>query len=257
MKSIYISFLLLFYHQCEAQDTARIKTFELPNIKTIIFDFEIVEDIFSLIPVNGGLFCPESNSWYRVPDNRIYQSVSYDPADSSVSYSILADKKMYISTSRIEEGRRQTDSVWIKTPGIYFVKRINRDTTIFGGYSNNSFSVFQLTDSKETLLFSFKGKLSNLQFESSSSFFFQYGNKIYYFKKGFQPLCIYSSKHNIDGFTFDKKGSLYISRKEGIFRIKRETVELVLPYAHGMLKVTDNFIYVLSVDNNTFVRYQL
>lgn len=241
-----------------SQDSAQLKIYQLPALSTPLFDFENIENIFSLLPINGGLFCPESNSWYKIPDERKYMSVSYLSTDSSVTYSLRSDKGSYILHHQLTANLQlKVDSSWLTDAGFYFVKQINKDTVVYGGLTKGYYSVFQLTKQKSTLLFSYKGRINNIQIKDANSFFFQEGNKIFYFQKGYKPICIYSSKHFIDGFGFDLKMNLYISRKEGVFKIKKQTASLVLPFIHGPLKINGNYLYVLSLQESEFVRLRL
>jgi len=256
-KYFFLVFFLTMLQDLSAQDSSKVTVYPLPAHISSLFGFENIENSFSMVPLNGGIYCPEINRWYLVPNRRDYLSVSYSPEDSTVSFSVFSNKGSYIKTSRIKNARKSIDSFFLPSKGLYFVKRLKKDIIIYGGITSGHYKVYQLASQKSTLLFSYLGSITNLQVIAQDMFFFQVGKRIFIFKKGYKPKCVFASSGFIDGFCVDSKMTLYISRKEGVFRFKHRTASLILPYHHGTLKINGRYLYLLSFQESEFIKMRL
>lgn len=259
MKKISLFSLLLvcLLQVVFSQKDSTLKIYELPPINTPFFDFDVIEHDFSLLPLNGGLFCPEWKAWYKIPEESIFQSVSFCASDSSMIYLGGNDKGAYIIRTRISYQARLRDSIPLPHKGIFFCKKFKGDIILYGGVTSGKFAVFQHTGGTSSEIFSLNGPVTNVQFIDKQTFYFRSGNSIYLYRKGYKPNLIFRSKHTIDGFAVDKNNNLYVSRKEGIFKIMHSSVKLVLPHVHGMMKVVDNQLYVLWFDRSMYVTYRM
>lgn len=255
----YLFFLLILSYQAYGQSkTGSVQSFNIPPVHSVFFDFEILDSSYTLVPVNGGLFCPESQSWYEVPGERIFNAVNYYRPTHTMNFSVLNHKNSYIIRTKTDPSDKvQKDSFKTSTTGIYFCKQLDADTLIYGGMTGGRFSVYTYTNKKVSKLFSFNNRIAGIQFINSHSFYFQVKNNIYLFSKGYAPKIVFASEHTIYGFCFDPVGNLFISRKEGIFKYMSNSVTLVLPFVTGFLKLAGNQLYILSFQDRVMTKLNI
>jgi hypothetical protein len=257
-RGLLLFFILLVAIDVYSQKDNVLKAFPLPEINTPVLDFEVVQQQLSLLPLNGGLFCPESGSWYKKPGKNIYQSLSFCPSDSSLIFVGGNDKGSYIVQTDLDPRlKRVRDSSQLPQKGIFLCKKFKGDTILYGGLTNGKYAVFRKTPGGITEIFSLKGLVAGIGFVDNRSFFFRTGNSIFFYREGHKPKLVFQSKQTIDGFAVDERHNLYISRKEGIFKIQRSAVQLVLPRVHGMIKISNGYLYVLWLDDSTYVSYKI
>ena len=252
-------FLLVLVQQVYGQSKiGSVQTFNIPAIQSVFFDMEILDSNYTLVPVNGGLFCPEKQSWYKTPDERLFNSVSYFQPSNTMNYSVLNNKSSFIiRTSTDNSGKAVKDSFRTAKTGVFFCKQLDADTLIYGGMTDGRFTLYTYSGKKSAKLFNFNNRITGIQFINSHSFYFQVKNNIYFFSKGYAPKIIFASEHIIYGFCFDSRGNLYISRKEGIFKYMGNSVSLILPFVTGFLKLTGNKLYILSFQDNVMTKLNI
>lgn len=252
-------FLLVLVQQVYGQSKiGSVQTFNIPSIQSVFFDIAILDSNYTLVPINGGLFCPEKQYWYKTPDERLFNSVSYFLPSNTMNYSVLTDKSSFIIRIRTDNsGKAVKDSFKTDKKGVFFCKQLDTDTLIYGGMTDGRFSLYTYSDKKSTKLFNFNNRITGIQFINSHSFYFQVKKNIYFFSKGYAPRIIFASEHTIYGFCFDSQSNLYISRKEGIFKYMGNSVSLILPFVTGFLKLTENKLYILSFQDNVMIKLNI
>ena len=255
----YLFLLILLAQQAYGQSrVGQVQTFPIPDIHSVFYDLEILDSSYTLVPIDGGLFCPEQQCWFVPPGQRLINAVSFFRPSNVMNYSVLDSKSSYIISiwpDGLQKVRK--DSFQTVYNGIFFCKQLDADTLLYGGMTGGHFSIFTYSNKKNTRLFGFDNRIDGIQFINSHSFYFQVKNNIYLFTKGHSPKIIYSSQYMIYGFCVDSKGNLYISRKQGIFKYMNNSVTLVLPFVTGILRLSGNTLYILSFTDKVMTKLAL
>jgi hypothetical protein len=235
----------------------KVEEINYPKSGDPLINFAVVPTGVILLPMQGGIFMPNFNTWYLEPSKEPLLSVSPDIEKNNLYYSKNFSNTSFILLARKNNNKTEVVITDTFMKGFYNVIATGNGAYYVWGLNAKGFHIWQRSKNKRDLIFESNRPITAFTAINASSCLMCWDQKLMLLRKGKQPEVLDTLAQQADGIAVDGSGSIFVSAGNFIYKISAtNNFYPVLGGIHGILQYLDGKLYVLWQEKREIVVFK-
>lgn len=238
--------------------TLTYKDYNYPAVKSLLINFSVLAPGIIMLPLQGGIYMPNFNSWYLKPSKEPLLSASTNLADATLYYcKNLLDLSMILQVSK-NNNTNQVTVVDTFELGFYNVITAGHETYYVIGLNAKGYHIWERENGKRQLLFESNKPISAFTAINKDAYIMCWDKKLVLMRKGSKPVVLGAFETAADGIAVDGNGKIFVSSGNMIYRIEsKDKFKPLLAGIHGVLQYFSGKLYVLWQEKSKIIAFNL